>query len=106
MKTYKSKEGLQFRISPNHLPSDGEIVYFTANEYEWIKQQGLNSDEFRVLWLMKKEDFRYNPIPESEIDKSCSIGIRYAQEIKRMLKGGLKDVEPLPEEKQIRGNEG
>jgi hypothetical protein len=101
MKTYKSKEGLQFRISQNPLPHDGEIVYFTSKEYEWIKQQGLSSDEFRVLWLMKKDDFRYNPIPESEIEKSSSIGIRYAQEIKKMLKGGLKDVEP----EQIRQEE-
>lgn len=87
MKTYKSKEGLQFRISQNPLPCDGEIVYFTQAEYDWIKEQKLSSDEFRVLYLMKKDDFRYCPIPQEEIEKSEELGVKYAQQIKQMLMG-------------------
>jgi hypothetical protein len=87
VKTYKSKEGLQFRISQAPLPNDGEIVYFTQAEYDWIKEQKLSSDEFKVLWLFKKDDFRYCPIPTKEIEESCSVGVRYARQIKDMLKG-------------------
>lgn len=105
MKTYKSKEGLQFRISEFPLPGEGEIVYFTKTEWEWMKSQALSSDEFRVLWLMKKDDYTYNPIPKSDIEKANSIGIRYAEEIKEMLKGKRRNVEPLPEEKQVRQDE-
>ena len=103
MKTYKSKEGLQFRISEFPLPNEGEIVHFTKTEWEWIKSQNLSSDEFRVLWLMKREDYTYNPIPKSDIEKAKSIGVRYAEEIKEMLKGRRRNVE---QEKQIQSDEG
>ena len=62
-------------------------MYFTQREFDWMKSQNLSPEHFETLWLLKRDDFRYDPIPEEEKLQSANIGVRYAQEIKQMLRG-------------------
>lgn len=86
MKIYKSKEGLQFRISTISMPSDGHIVYFTQAEFDWIKSQNLGPNEFRFLWLSKKEDHLYQIIPEVDLNAAAQLANKYVPGILKEIK--------------------
>ena len=86
-KIYTSKKNRKFAISNGVKPPDGDVVFFTKREFDWCKQQNLDADQFETIWLLKRDDFRYDPIPEEEKIHSVNIGVRYAQEIQQMLRG-------------------
>lgn len=88
MKVYKSKLGLRFCIAPFQAPLKKcpetleDIVTFSEAEWDWIKSQNLKPEEFKVLWSLKKDDFRYNPIPSEQ-----KTGPEWAKLIINQLKG-------------------
>lgn len=91
-KTYKSKLGLEFRVVGFHRPADGSVVYFTENEYAWIKDQGLRPEEFKAIWCLKKDDYTYNPIPEVPIEQK-TLAQKYGDEIINDLKRNIGIIE-------------
>jgi len=91
MKIYKSKSGKPFYISKFPAPIKDDIVTFTENEFQWMKDQCLTSDQFDFLWMAKKEDFRYPVIPQQEENKAQTIADKYCTEIINMYKGIKKN---------------
>ena len=55
-----------------------------------MKAQSLAPEEFDFLWLSKKEDYNFQIIPESDIQKTQTIADRYCTAIKAMLMSGQK----------------
>jgi hypothetical protein len=86
-KIYTSKLGLKFAIDPIQKPCADDVVFFTPNEYEWIRQQNLSSDEFKALWMLKRDDFRYNPIPVKDETEAARLARVYGDVIIERLKG-------------------
>lgn len=93
MKIFTSKLGLKFSISAVPRPGEGDVVFFTEEEWIWIKSKGLSPEEFKCLWYLKKEDFRYNPIPEREDKRAEDLAKKYASEIIGKLKGSIGRIE-------------
>lgn len=83
-KIYKSKAGYQFSISPIAKPCSGDVVYFTQAEFDWMKK--LSPAEFAIIWNMKKENFRYDPIPEEEKAEGQKLAEKYCPEIMEEIK--------------------
>lgn len=96
LKVYRSKEGLEFSISPIPKPAEGNLVFFTSAEWDWIKSSNLSSDEFRFIHLAKREDHRYSMIPDKEITDAQRYAKEYGDKILSILRGG-KEIE-IPEE--------
>lgn len=86
-KVYVSKKGRKFGITNAHRPSEGDVVFFTRAEFDWMKSQNLAPDEFEALWLLKRDDFRYNPIPQEETDKAIGMAEEYCMKIRAKLMG-------------------
>jgi len=90
MKTYKSKSNKQFKIGKFHAPFHMDVVTFTEEEFQWMKDQHLTTDQFDFLWLAKKENFRYPIIPDKHIEESEKVSDKYSREIIELLKGVKK----------------
>lgn len=94
MKIYR-RAGKAFGIYPLEKPPieyQGEtIVFFTEECFSWMKEKLISDDEFLWLWNMKREDFRYNPIPEEEYKNGKEIAEKYVGEIIRSLKPYLSE---------------
>lgn len=88
MKTYVSKGGKSFRIVDMPKPADGDIIYLTRAEYDWIKNQHFTGSEFDFIHQAKLEDYCYRIIPETEVKESIKIAQKYSREIIDKLKGG------------------
>lgn len=58
MKTYVSKNGFEFRIADYHRPRDGDVVYFTRKEFDFIKSLNVEPVEFDYIWRMRYFDHR------------------------------------------------
>lgn len=86
-KVYTSKLGLKFAISQFNKPASGDVVFFTQSEFDWIKKQDLKPEEFQFLWLSKKENHLYSPVPEQSQEEHKNIGLQIASEIIKQLKG-------------------
>lgn len=93
MKVYTSKEGLRFGISVTPKPAEGDVVFFTGEEFDWIKKQGFNAAEFKFCWESKKENHLWSPIPEVTKHLKNEMAVRYSNEIINSLKG-KQAVEP------------
>lgn len=87
MKTYKSKNGKEFRIVDISKPADGNIIYLTRAEFDWIKSQDFQNDEFDFIHQAKLENYTYRIIPETEVKESIKISQKYSEEIINKLKG-------------------
>lgn len=87
MKNYKSKSGKEFRIVDMSKPADGNIIYLTRAEYDWIKNQHFTGSEFDFIHKAKLEDHNYRIIPEIEVKESIKIAQKYSIEIIEKLKG-------------------
>ena len=86
-KIYTSKLGLKFAITQFNKPAIGDVVFFTQTEFDWIKEQNLKPEEFRFLWLSKKENYLYQIFPEEAQEAQKNIGLQIAGEIIKQLKG-------------------
>lgn len=84
MKTYKNKSGREFRITPQPRPAEGSVVYFTQEEFTWMKGQNISTEEFEYLWLLKREDHRAQIMPEVS-EKEKSTASKYCEAIREML---------------------
>lgn len=78
-KIYESKLGYKFSISPIAKPCSSDVVYFTQAEFDWMKS--LSPAEFAIIWNMKKENFRYDPIPEEEKAEGQKLAEKYCPQI-------------------------
>jgi len=87
MKTYRSKNGKQFRIVDIPKPADGQIIYLTRKEYDWISNQKFVGNEFDFIHQAKIENYTYTIIPENEVKESIKIAQKYSIEIIEKLKG-------------------
>lgn len=84
-----SKEGLKFGVHAFKRPGDPETVWFTEQEFSWLKAQRLSSEEFRVIWNMKMENWNYDIIPqEKDIPEGLMLANKYVPEIIKEI--GLK----------------
>ena len=84
MKTYKNKSGREFRITPQPRLADGNIVYFTQEEFTWMKQQNISTEEFEYLWLLKRDDCNAQIMPEIS-EKEKTTASKYCEAIREML---------------------
>jgi hypothetical protein len=92
MKVYTSKLGLRFSISQLNRPKQGDVVFFTIAEWDWMKTQNLKPEEFKALWHLKSENHHYCPIPEQEQIKQCEDTAKIAAEvIKSIWPNGLQN---------------
>jgi hypothetical protein len=86
---YKSKSGRKFLITKYPIPSKGDLVYFTQDEWEWMKEQKLRSEEFDALWEFKKDDHTYQMIPDKDNAVGKTLADNYVpailEEIKRKI---------------------
>lgn len=87
MKIYTSKLGLKFAISAVQRPMKDGVIFITQREMDWIKEQNLEPEEFKALWLLKSEDHRYDPIPERAETEAQKLANEYAPKIIDKLKG-------------------
>lgn len=85
-KVYISKLGYKFSICEFAQKADGDVVYFSQMEYDWIKSKKLSSSEFAILWNLKKENFRYDIIPDVEKSSGLLLANKYVPEIIEMIK--------------------
>lgn len=92
MKTYTSKEGLKFSISPTNRPAEGEVVYFSQAEWDWMKLHCKETEKFRVIYNLKKDDYLYSPIPEKELTLAAKYAFTIGSEIIEQLKRGKRNV--------------
>lgn len=90
-KTYKSKLGKEFRIVNMTKPREGEVVFFTHEEWAWIKDQNLSSEEFDWLWKAKYEDHRHEIITKTVIAEKQKFAVEMCEKIKAMLRGNKSD---------------
>jgi hypothetical protein len=90
MKVYTSKEGLKFSISPTNRPAEGEVVYFTTAEWDWMKFHCKDPERFRLIYNLKKDDYLYSPIPEKEITVAAKLALEIGGQIIEQLKRGKK----------------
>ena len=93
LKIYTSKNGKKFSITTLPKPSEGEVVYFTQREFDWLKAKNLTPQEFEVVWNLKRENHAYSPIPEEEVAKAESVADRYGKAIIEQLKRGVASSE-------------
>ncbi len=96
-KIYVSKENLRFRITDFHRPNEGGIVHFTRLEYEYLKSQKLTPEEFKVVYMLKMNDYTYDPSPEDPME-SKRLAKTYGNKIIGSLR--FSDVQPV-EEKEV-----
>lgn len=89
-KVYHSKSGKRFSITNVNKPSDGEVVFFTQREFDWLKSQNLKQEEFDLVWNLKKENHLYDPVPLEQSEKAQTVADKYAKEIIEMLMHGAK----------------
>lgn len=82
---YKSKLGRLFRIAKICKPREGEVVFFSEDEWIWIKAQDLNSEQFDLLWRFKYEDYRHEIITESIRAEQKEIAKKYSTAILESL---------------------
>ena len=89
MKVYE-KFGKQFSITPFPKPADGNIVFFTGDEWNWFRDQeklwtpSQREEYFKFMWLAKKNDFNYQIIPDApDVNSMANL---YAEQIKEMLR--------------------
>lgn len=90
-KIYESKLGLKFVISPIAKPADGDVVYFSQAEWDYMKSQKLDPEQFKIVWNLKKENHRYSMMPEDEPKPINHAYSKIGNEIIEMLRG--KNVE-------------
>jgi len=88
MKIRKSKSGKPFIVNSVSRPPDGDIIYLTNKEFEWILKQNFKGDEFDFIYLSKLENYALQIIPETEIKESIKIAQKYSSEIITKLRGG------------------
>jgi hypothetical protein len=86
-KVYTSKLGAKFKLSDNHRPGEGDVVYFTRAEFEYMKTQKYNAEKFYGAYLVKRGDFRWSPIPDDVSESQAQMSARMAGETIEMLKG-------------------
>jgi hypothetical protein len=92
MKIYKSKLGLKFCIANFSVPTKKDphtledVVTFTTKEWDQIKEMNLKPDEFKLLWLMKQNDYKHVLFPENESEPK-KLAEKYGSEIVNMLRG-------------------
>lgn len=55
MKVLTSKEGFKFVVSEERKNPSEDVVYFTKEELEFLKKN-VSIEEFRFVWLARKED--------------------------------------------------
>jgi hypothetical protein len=95
LKTYKSKSGKEFRISKFPKEKEGEIVYFTEDEFMWLKSNNVSPEEFNFIHNAKLLDFRFEIITKQEEEKKISnakmLADKYATPIIERLKHGIEE---------------
>jgi len=88
MKIKTSKNGKKFCVVSISKPADGDIVFLTHKEFEWILKQNFKNNEFDFIHQAKIENYTYRIIPEDEVKESIKIAQKYSREIIDKLKGG------------------
>ena len=77
-KTYV-KAGLRFRISELNKPAEDGVVYFTQDEFLWMKEQvPFGEEEFKCLYGLKKDNYQYNCIPVNDKPLGARLAEQYA----------------------------
>lgn len=76
-KVYVTKEGLRFKITGFHRPNEGDIVHFIRLEFDYLKSQNLTPKEFKVIYMLKMHDFRYDPTPLKETSELKRLAEKY-----------------------------
>lgn len=80
--------GRKYTVSPIARPVEGDVLYLTPEEINWIRKQGLGAQEFEYIYRVKKEDFRVKIITDPEPPATeVSIANKYCEAIKKELKG-------------------
>lgn len=87
MKTYESRSGKPFRIEDFPKPSTVDVIYITPAEFDFIKSSNMSPEEFDYIWLMRMRDYTFQIIPDSEKLSAKELAIKYATQIKEMLRG-------------------
>ncbi len=85
MKIYSLKSGKRISISPMPRPREGDVVFFTKEEWAYIKAMGWTDEHKLFLWNAKYDNFRYPIIPEKGLTEA-GMGARYCREILASLK--------------------
>lgn len=65
-KIYKSQLGLSFSIVPYPRQSEGDVVFFTKEEFDYIKIKKFTPEEFKFAWDMKRKDCNFQVITPEE----------------------------------------
>lgn len=85
-KVYVSKLGLRFGITAVNRPKEDDVVFFTQAEYDWVKQQNLDSDSFAALYKLKSLDHTYDPRPPEALSAPAALADKYGPSIREMLR--------------------
>lgn len=84
-----SKENLKYDVTHIERPFSNGVVYFTYAEMKWIKNNVKNHEEFKCLWLLKKDFYPYCVIPLTQQDVSVTkdVAKEYTTAIINQLRG-------------------
>lgn len=63
------------------------IVYFSEEEFDFIKSKRLTAEEFDYCWRLKLEDWKAQIIPDDEKNKALQLAKKYLPNIIGILKG-------------------
>lgn len=80
MNVYQLKSGKKFSISRFPKPREGEVVYFTEEEWTYIREQRFTHAHKDFLWEAKSRNHQYSIVPEKGLTEP-ETAIRYCREI-------------------------
>lgn len=86
-RVYTLKSGKQIAFSTFPKPREGSVVFFTNEEWAYIRAQGFTAAHKDFLWDQKYRDFRYPIIPEKGLTEP-EVAAKYLADIKKIFRGG------------------
>jgi hypothetical protein len=84
MKIYSLKGGKRFSISRTMRPPEGDVVFFTVDEWTHLKAINATDAHKQWLWEQKHRDYRHAIVPEKGLTEP-EVARKYCSEILAMF---------------------
>lgn len=85
MRIYTLKSGRKIAFSPFARAREGEVVFFSWEEWSYIRQRGFSHAVKDYLWEQKSKNPRYPVLPEKGLTEPAKV-VEHCREILQIFK--------------------